>query len=398
MTFGDYVVTEAGFGADLGAEKFYNIKCRKSGLQPKLTIIVATAQGLKMHGGVSLDRIKEPNMEGLKEGFGNLDKHVRNLRSFGQQVIVAFNRFASDTDEEVEAIRRHCEEKLEVGFAVNNAFAKGGEGAVDLANLVVDTIENKPSEPLTFTYEESDCVERKIEKVACNLYGASVVTYSLHSRKVIKLIEQMGISHYPVCIAKTQYSFSADPKIYGAVNNFEFHIKDIVVNEYCSREILRYSNMINRKDVSNYSVAELIEFLIHSDEEICFSDYATKFINRMASEGHERNAKNYRLAVNHLERYLGTTRVMFTHLSSSVLTRWINSLSLTNRAKEMYPTCLRQIFKRVTIELNDEERGIVRINTIHVKVSIPKSDSTVQRAISAEACREFFNRPYRKQK
>ncbi len=230
MTFGDYVVTEAGFGADLGAEKFYNIKCRKSGLQPKLTIIVATAQGLKMHGGVSLDRIKEPNMEGLKEGFGNLDKHVRNLRSFGQQVIVAFNRFASDTDEEVEAIRRHCEEKLEVGFAVNNAFAKGGEGAVDLANLVVDTIENKPSEPLTFTYEESDCVERKIEKVACNLYGASVVTYSLHSRKVIKLIEQMGISHYPVCIAKTQYSFSADPKIYGAVNNFEFHIKDIVVN------------------------------------------------------------------------------------------------------------------------------------------------------------------------
>ena len=164
MTFGDYVVTEAGFGADLGAEKFYNIKCRKSGLQPKLTIIVATAQGLKMHGGVSLDRIKEPNMEGLKEGFGNLDKHVRNLRSFGQQVIVAFNRFASDTDEEVEAIRRHCEEKLEVGFAVNNAFAKGGEGAVDLANLVVDTIENKPSEPLTFTYEENDCVERKNRK------------------------------------------------------------------------------------------------------------------------------------------------------------------------------------------------------------------------------------------
>lgn len=136
-------------------------------------------------------------------------------------------------------------------------------------------------------------------------------------------------------------------------------IKDIVVNEYCSREILRYSDMINRKDVSNYSVAELIEFLIHSDEEICFSDYATKFINRMASEGHERNAKNYRLAVNHLERYLGTTRVMFTHLSSSVLTRWINSLSLTNRAKEMYPTCLRQIFKRALIELNDEERGIM---------------------------------------
>ena len=230
MKLADYTITEAGFGADLGAEKFFDIKCRYAGLKPDAVVLVATVRALKMHGGVSLDRIKEPNMEGLKEGFGNLDKHVRNLRSFGQQVIVAFNRFASDTDEEVEAIRRHCEEKLEVGFAVNNAFAKGGEGAVDLANLVVDTIENKPSEPLTFTYEESDCVERKIEKVACNLYGASVVTYSLHSRKVIKLIEQMGISHYPVCIAKTQYSFSADPKIYGAVNNFEFHIKDIVVN------------------------------------------------------------------------------------------------------------------------------------------------------------------------
>ena len=130
-------------------------------------------------------------------------------------------------------------------------------------------------------------------------------------------------------------------------------IKDIVANEYCSREILRYSDMINRKGISNYSVAELIEFLIRSDEEICFSDYATKFINRMSSEGHERNAKNYR-----------------------------------------YPTCLRQIFKRALIELNDEERGIVRIKyNPWLKVSIPKSDSTVQRAICAEACREFFNRP-----
>lgn len=230
MTFGDYVITEAGFGADLGAEKFYDIKCRKSGLRPKLTLIVATAQGLKMHGGVSLDRIKEPNMEGLREGFGNLDKHIRNLRSFGQTIVVAFNRFASDTDEEVEAIRQHCEEEMNVGFAVNNAFAEGGEGAIDLANLVVEKIEESPSAPLKFAYEENDSVQQKIEKVACNLYGASIVTYSSESRKMIKLIEKMGIAHYPVCIAKTQYSFSADPKIYGAVNNFEFNIKDIVIN------------------------------------------------------------------------------------------------------------------------------------------------------------------------
>ena len=229
MTFGDYVITEAGFGADLGAEKFYNIKCRKSGVQPRLTVIVATAQGLKMHGGVSLDRIKDPNMEGLKEGLRNLDKHVRNLRAFGQTVIVAFNKFASDTDEEMELLRRHCEE-LGVGFAINNAFSEGGEGAVDLANLVVETIEKKPSAPLQFTYKDDDSIEQKIEKVATGIYGASVITYSTIARKKIKLAETMGITHYPVCIAKTQYSFSADPKIYGAVNNFEFHIKDIVIN------------------------------------------------------------------------------------------------------------------------------------------------------------------------
>lgn len=229
MTFGDYVITEAGFGADLGAEKFYNIKCRKSGLQPRLTVIVATAQGLKMHGGVSLDRIKEPNLEGLREGLRNLDKHVRNLRSFGQTVIVAFNKFASDTDEEMELLREHCEQ-LGVGYAINNAFSEGGEGAVDLANLVVETIENKPSEPLQFTYNDEDSVQQKIEKVATNLYGASVVTYSTLTRNKIKLIEGMGIGHYPVCIAKTQYSFSADPKVYGAVDNFELHIKDIVIN------------------------------------------------------------------------------------------------------------------------------------------------------------------------
>ena len=261
MTFGDYVVTEAGFGADLGAEKFYNIKCRKAGLQPKLTVIVATAQGLKMHGGVPLDSIKEPNMDGLKEGFGNLDKHVRNLRSFGQTVVVAFNRFAADTDEEVEAIRRHCEDELQVGFAINNAFAQGGEGAVDLANLVVETLENKPSEPLRFTYEEGDTVEEKIEKVACRLYGASMVTYSSASRAKLKAIAQMGISHYPICIAKTQYSFSADPKLYGAVDNFEFHIKDIVVNNGAEMLVVIAGEILRMPGLPKVPQAEKIDII-----------------------------------------------------------------------------------------------------------------------------------------
>ncbi|EJX06710.1 formate-tetrahydrofolate ligase [gut metagenome] len=229
MTYGDYVITEAGFGADLGAEKFYNIKCRKGGLQPRLTVIVATAQGLKMHGGVSLDRIKEPNMEGLKQGLRNLDKHVRNLHSFGQTVIVAFNKFASDTEEEMELLRRHCEE-LGVGFTINNAFCEGGEGAVDMARLVVDTIEKQPSQPLQYTYSEEDTIEQKIEKIAKYIYGASEVTYGTAARRRLKVIEKMGISHYPVCIAKTQFSFSADPTMYGAVEGFELHIKDLVIN------------------------------------------------------------------------------------------------------------------------------------------------------------------------
>ena len=229
MTFGDYVITEAGFGADLGAEKFYDIKCRKAGLQPKLTVIVATAQGLKMHGGVELEKIKEPNLEGLREGVKNLDKHIENLQSFGQTVVVAFNRYANDTDEEINFVRQHCEE-MGVGFAVNNAFAEGGAGAIELANLVVDTIENKPSAPLTFAYDEEDSVEVKVTKVACGLYGAKQVLFGPAARKKLKMIEELGFSHFPICIAKTQYSFSTDPKLYGVASGFNFTVRDIVIN------------------------------------------------------------------------------------------------------------------------------------------------------------------------
>ena len=229
MTFGDYVITEAGFGADLGAEKFYDIKCRKSGLQPKLTIIVATAQGLKMHGGVSLDQIKEPNAEGLTKGLANLDKHIENLRSFGQTVVVAFNRYANDTEEEIDLVRQHCAAQG-IGFAVNNAFVEGGNGAVELANLVVDTIENQPSESLRLAYNDDDTVEEKISKVACNLYGANMITYSAAAKKKLKRIQELGYGNFPICIAKTQYSFSTDPKLYGVVKDFEFHVRDIVLN------------------------------------------------------------------------------------------------------------------------------------------------------------------------
>lgn len=229
MTFADYVVTEAGFGADLGAEKFLNIKCRKSGLHPKLTVIVATTQGLKMHGGVPVEHLKEPNMEGLTKGFENLDRHIRNLQGFGQNVVVAFNRFDTDTEEEIELVHRHCQSNG-VGFAINNAFLEGGEGAKALAQLVVDTIEKHPSHPLTYTYADNDSIKTKLEKVCRKIYGAASVSYDKTAEASLLRIQKLGLEHYPVCIAKTQFSFSADKKLYGSPTGFNIKIRDFVIN------------------------------------------------------------------------------------------------------------------------------------------------------------------------
>ncbi len=230
LSHSEYTITEAGFGADLGAEKFYDILCRKSGLRPDLTIIVATAQGLKMHGGVALDAIKQPNLEGLREGLANLDRHVKNLQNFGQSVVVVFNLFASDTDEEMALLREHCEKTLGVPFVINRAYAEGGEGAVDMAKVVVDTIEKHPSGALRFAYDDEDSIRTKIEKVCKNIYGAASVSFAAPALKRIRLAEEHGMEHFPVCIAKTQYSFSADQKRYGAVSGFDILIKDVVIN------------------------------------------------------------------------------------------------------------------------------------------------------------------------
>lgn len=229
MTFGDYVITEAGFGGDLGAEKFFDIKCRMAGLSPKLTVVVATTQALKLHGGINVNDIKEPNIEGLKRGFENLDKHVRNIQSFGQTVVVCFNRYAFDTEKEMQIIRDHCKE-IGVAFAENNAFAEGGKGAVELANVVVDQIENNPSKPLQYKYDEEDDVKTKVEKIATGVYGASKVTYLPLAFKKLKMIDTLGYSKLTVCIAKTQYSFSDDPKKLGVPKDFVFTIRDFVIS------------------------------------------------------------------------------------------------------------------------------------------------------------------------
>ncbi len=218
MTYGDYVITEAGFGADLGAEKFYNIKCRKAGLNPALTILVATISGLKMHGNNNLEK-----------GLSNLDKHIKNIQNFGQTVLVCLNRYASDTTKEIETVQQHCKD-LEVDFAENDAYAKGGDGAIEFASRVIETINNKPSKALQFTYSDTDSLSEKIVAICTKIYGASSVSYSKSAQKRLSEAEKLGYNKFPICIAKTQYSFSQDDKQCGVPTGFIIDIKDIIIN------------------------------------------------------------------------------------------------------------------------------------------------------------------------
>jgi len=229
MSYGDYVITEAGFGADLGAEKFFDIKCRKSGLQPKLTVVVATAQGLKMHGGVAIEEIKTKNVEGVRKGLENLAKHVENIKSYGQSIVVAFNKYATDDTEELQIVEQYCKDNG-IGFAINNAFVEGGEGAKALAEVVVNAIATNPSKPLQFTYQDSETIAVKIENVAKKIYGADSVEFSSAAKKKLAQLKNTDMDQYPVCIAKTQYSFSADATAYGVAKGFVITINDLVIN------------------------------------------------------------------------------------------------------------------------------------------------------------------------
>lgn len=229
LSHAPYVVTEAGFGADLGAEKFFNIKCRKAGLNPKLTVLVVTTQALKMHGGADIQSIKEENILCLTKGLENMDKHISNMKSFGQSVLVALNKYGFDTDKELGLIEEHCK-KNNVSFAINEAFLKGGEGAIALAKAATEIIENQPSENVRFTYEDSDSIETKIEKIATIIYGAKNVEFSAKAKKQIAQITNLGFQHFPVCIAKTQYSFSDDAKAYGVAKDFTLTIRSLELN------------------------------------------------------------------------------------------------------------------------------------------------------------------------
>ncbi len=228
LKMADIVVTEAGFGADLGAEKFFDIKCRMAGLKPDAVVLVATVRALKYNGGVPKTETSVPNLEALKKGIVNLEKHIENLQKYGVPIVVTLNAFVTDTEEETNFVKNFCEERG-CEFALSEVWEKGGKGGIPLAEKVLDTLENKESH-FEVLYEDSLSLKEKIETIAHEIYGAASVTYAPAAEKALKKITEMGFSNVPVCMAKNQYSLSDDPKLLGRPENFNINIREVYVS------------------------------------------------------------------------------------------------------------------------------------------------------------------------
>lgn len=228
LKLADYCITEAGFGADLGAEKFFDIKCRMSGLKPDVAVLVATVRALKYNGGVPKDDLAAPDIEALKSGIVNLEKHIENIQQFGVPVVVTLNKFASDSEEELAYVKDFC-----IGhnceFALSEVWEKGGEGGIELANKVIETLENKKSDFHTMYNNEASLTE-KIETIAEKIYDADGVEYDTQAVKQLKRLTELGFGSFPVCMAKTQFSFSDDPKLLGRPENFKIHVREVYVS------------------------------------------------------------------------------------------------------------------------------------------------------------------------
>ena len=226
LKLSDYVVTEAGFGADLGAEKFMDIKCRKSGLKPSCIVIVATIRALKMHGGVEKEDLKKENIEALKKGFVNLERHINNIKKFGVEAVIAINHFVMDTEKETKTLEEYCK-NLGVKVSKCTHWSDGGAGTKDLAKKVVEVCENSNLANFKFLYDENDGLWNKIEKIAKEIYKANKITADKEIKSQLEVFEKSGYKNLPVCIAKTQYSFSVDPKLKGAPENHEIPIREV---------------------------------------------------------------------------------------------------------------------------------------------------------------------------
>ena len=228
LKISDITITEAGFGADLGAEKFMDIRCRKAGLKPDAVVLVATVRALKYNGGVAKQDLGEENLEALKKGIVNLEKHIENIQKYGVPVVVTLNSFVTDTEAENEFIRSFCEER-DCEFALAKVWEKGGEGGIELAEKVLDTLENKESN-FHVLYEDELSLTEKIEKISKEIYGANGVVYEPAAKKQLAKIEEMGFGHFPICMAKNQYSLSDDAKKLGRPENFDIHIREVYVS------------------------------------------------------------------------------------------------------------------------------------------------------------------------
>ena len=226
LKLSEYVVTEAGFGADLGAEKFLDIKCRKAGIQPNCVVIVATIRALKMHGGVEKDDLKKENLDALKKGLPNLEKHIKNVKKFGLELVVAINHFITDTDKEVSIIQEYCS-KLGVKVSFCTHWSDGGKGTEDLAKNVVEACKKNNKENFKYLYKDEIPILKKVETIAKEIYGASKIEFDDKVKEQVAIIEKSGFGKFPVCIAKTQYSFSTDPKLKGAPSGHTLPIREI---------------------------------------------------------------------------------------------------------------------------------------------------------------------------
>ena len=228
LKLADYCITEAGFGADLGAEKFFDIKCRKAGLKPDAVVLVATVRALKYNGGVPKDELAAENPDALKAGIVNLEKHIENLQKYGVPVVVTLNRFATDSKAELSFVENFCKEH-DCDFALSEVWEKGGEGGIDLAHKVISTIENKRSD-FRLLYDDEMPLAEKIETIATEIYGADGVEFESSAKKQLAKLTDLGFGNLPVCMAKTQYSFSDDPNLLGRPENFKIHVREVYVS------------------------------------------------------------------------------------------------------------------------------------------------------------------------
>ncbi len=257
LKLGDYVITEAGFGADLGAEKFIDIKCRRADLKPDAVVLVATIKALKYHGGIEKEKIQEENIEGLEKGIDNLYHHIDNIKNrFGLNVIVAINKYSQDTEKEIEFLREKLEEK-DVELSLVEGWAKGGEGAVDIANKIVDLVNQK--EDFKYIYDLEDSIKEKIQKVAQKIYNARDVEYSEEALNEIKKIEELGYGNLPICIAKTQYSFSDDPKNLECKNEYNIHVRNIELKSGAGFVVVLAGKIMTMPGLPKIAAAENID-------------------------------------------------------------------------------------------------------------------------------------------